>query len=162
MDQFRAAPKRGGLKLNRKVSTRDSPLAKREGAQFLAVRVQPRPVVIRGEPDAPGDLFHQAAARFLIAPISAVSIAPPAPPATTCEMIPEADRSPDCAAATTDGINSVTIWPRTPPPTSPLTRFPTVPRSKFGDALPAPKPPSAPATRLIRICSIIDLPGEIG
>src|ERR1700722_19102300 len=32
--------------------------------------------------------------------------------------------------------------------------LPTIPRSKVGDALPAPTPPNAPATRLIRICSM--------
>src|SRR6516162_1807282 len=96
----------------------------------------------------------QAAALFLIAPISAVSIAPPAPPAIACEMTPPTLRFPDSAAATTEGSNNVTICPSTPPPTKPEMILPTVPRSKFGDDLPAPTPPSAPAMRLIKICSI--------
>src|SRR5262249_3699595 len=44
-------------------------------------------------------------ALFLIAPMIAVSMAPPAPPAITCETIPPILRLPDCAAATTDGKN---------------------------------------------------------
>src|SRR5262245_4207785 len=51
--------------------------------------------------------------------------------------------------------NSVTICPSTPPPAKPAMMFPTVPRSKVGDDLPAPTPPSAPAMRLIRICSML-------
>src|SRR5215813_11831600 len=97
---------------------------------------------------------RQAAALFLIAPMSAVSMAPPAPPAIACEMMPPTLRLPDCAAATIDGNNNVTTWPSTPPPTRPETMLPIVPRSKVGDDLPAPTPPSAPATRLIRICSM--------
>src|SRR6516165_8678123 len=97
---------------------------------------------------------RQAAALFLIAPMSAVSMAPPAPPATTCEMTPPTLKLPVCAAAMIDGSNNVTTWPSTPPPTSPETTLPIVPRSKFGDALPAPTPPRAPATRLIKICSM--------
>src|SRR6516165_360402 len=84
-------------------------------------------------------------------------MAPPAPPAIACETMPPTLRLPDCAAAMIDGSNNVTIWPSTPPPTKPETMLPIVPRSKFGDDLPAPTPPSAPAIRLIRICSIIDL-----
>src|SRR5690348_5022348 len=61
----------------------------------------------------------QAAALFLMAPMSAVRMAPPAPPATTCETTPLTDRLPDWAAARTDGNNSVTTCPRTPPPTRP-------------------------------------------
>src|SRR5262249_19148607 len=86
--------------------------------------------------------------------MSAVRMAPPAPPAITCETMLPTLRLPDCAAATTDGSNNVTICPSTPPPTKPEIMLPTVPRSKFGDALPAPTPPSAPATKLIRICSM--------
>src|SRR5262249_56427623 len=41
----------------------------------------------------------------------AVSMAPPAPPAITCETIPPILRLPDCAAATTDGGDNVTIRP---------------------------------------------------
>ena len=37
---------------------------------------------------------------FLIAPMIAVSMAPPAPPATTCEITPPTLRLPDWAAAT--------------------------------------------------------------
>jgi hypothetical protein len=51
----------------------------------------------------------QAATLFLIAPISAVSMAPPAPPAITWEIMPPILRLPDCAAATTEGSNKVTI-----------------------------------------------------
>jgi len=52
---------------------------------------------------------RQAAALFLIAPMIAVSIAPPAPPAIACETMPLTLRLPDCAAAMTAGINNVTI-----------------------------------------------------
>jgi hypothetical protein len=97
---------------------------------------------------------YQAAALFFIAPIIAVSIAPPAPPAIACEIMPPTLRLPDCTAAMTEGNSNVTIWPSTPPPTKPETMLPTVPRSNVGDDLPAPTPPSAPATRLISICSI--------
>ena len=45
----------------------------------------------------------------VIAPTIAVRIAPPAPPATTCEIMPPTLRLPDCAAATSDGRASVTI-----------------------------------------------------
>jgi hypothetical protein len=41
----------------------------------------------------------QAAALFLIAPMIAVRIAPPAPPAIACETMPPMLRLPDCAAA---------------------------------------------------------------
>ena len=41
----------------------------------------------------------QAEALFLSAPMIAVSMAPPAPPAITCEMMPPMLRLPDCAAA---------------------------------------------------------------
>jgi hypothetical protein len=58
--------------------------------------------------------WHQAAALFLIAPMIAVSMAPPAPPAIACEMMPPMLRLPDCAAAMTAGNNNVTIWPRDP------------------------------------------------
>src|SRR5262245_53390532 len=102
---------------------------------------------------------RQAIALFLIAPTIAVSMAPPAPPAIACETMPLTLRLPDCAAATTDGNNNVTIWPSTPPPTKPAITLPIVPRSKVGDDLPAPTPPSAPAMRLIRTCSMwIPLP----
>src|SRR5271165_4446442 len=97
---------------------------------------------------------RQAAALFLIAPISAVSIAPPAPPAIACETMAPTLRLPDCTAVMIDGSNNVTIWPSTPQPTRPETMLPTVPRSNVGDDLPAPTPPSAPATRLIKICSM--------
>jgi hypothetical protein len=53
---------------------------------------------------------RQAAALFLIAPMIAVSTAPPAPPAITCEMIPSTLKLPDCAAAVIAGSNRVTIW----------------------------------------------------
>src|SRR5215831_8684193 len=52
---------------------------------------------------------RQAAALFLIAPMIAVSMAPPAPPAIACEMMPPMLRSPDCAAAVIAGSNKVTI-----------------------------------------------------
>src|SRR5215472_16303348 len=55
-----------------------------------------------------------------------------------------------------DGNSIVTTWPSIPPPTKPETMLPIIPRSKVGDAFPAPTPPSAPVTRLIRICSIVD------
>ena len=58
-------------------------------------------------------------ALFLIAPMIAVSIAPPAPPAISCETMPPTLRWPVSAAATTDGSANVTIWPSTPPPTKP-------------------------------------------
>src|SRR5262249_612017 len=48
---------------------------------------------------------RQAAALFLIAPMIAVSMAPPAPPAIACEMIPSTLRLPDCAAAVIAGSN---------------------------------------------------------
>src|SRR5262245_54014465 len=99
--------------------------------------------------------LRQASALFLIAPMIAVSMAPPAPPAISCETTPPTLRLPDSAAATTDGSANVTIWPSTPPPTKPETMLPIVPRSKFGDALPAPSPPSAPAIRFIRICTML-------
>src|SRR5262249_21742766 len=98
---------------------------------------------------------------FLIAPMIAVSIAPPAPPAITCDTIPPILGLPDCAAATTDDSANVTIWPSTPPPTKPEIMFRIVPRSKVGDDLPVAPPPSAPVMRLISICSILishDLP----
>src|ERR1700730_6367413 len=98
---------------------------------------------------------HHAGALFLIAPMTAVSMAPPAPPAITCEMMPPMLRLPDCAAAVIAGSNSVTIWPSTPPPTKPEIMLPIIPRSKVGDDLPTPTPPSAPATRLIKICSML-------
>src|ERR1700760_4396817 len=96
----------------------------------------------------------QAAALFLMAPMIAVSMAPPAPPATACETIPLTLKFPDCAAARTEGSNRVATCPSSPPPTRPEMMFPAVPRSNVGDDLPAPTPPSAPATRLIRICSM--------
>src|SRR6516225_9345347 len=65
----------------------------------------------------------------------AVRMAPPAPPATTWEMMLPMLKLPDSAAAITEGSARVTIWPSTPPPTRPETMFPTVPRSKLGDAL---------------------------
>ena len=68
----------------------------------------------------------------------AVSIAPPTPPAITCEIMPPTLRWPVAAAATTDGSANVTIWPSTPPPTKPEIMLPIVPTSKLGDALPAP------------------------
>src|SRR6478672_6867444 len=98
---------------------------------------------------------RQAAALFLIAPMTAVSMAPPAPPAIACEMMPPILRSPDCAAAVIAGSSSVTIWPSTPPPIKPEIILPIIPRSKFGDDLPTPTPPSAPVTRLIKICSML-------
>src|SRR5262249_27131489 len=98
---------------------------------------------------------RQAKALFLIAPMIAVSMAPPAPPAIACEMMPPMLRSPDCAAATIDGSNAVTIWPSTQLPTKPETMLPIIPRSKVGEDLPAPTPPSAPAIRLIKICSML-------
>src|SRR5262249_4786513 len=83
---------------------------------------------------------RQAAALFLIAPMTAVSTAPPAPPATACEIMPPILRLPDCAATIIDGSNNVTIWPSTPPPTKPEITLPIIPRSKVGDDLPAPTP----------------------
>jgi hypothetical protein len=53
-------------------------------------------------------------ALFLIAPMIAVSMAPPAPPATSWEITPLTLKLPDCAAAMTDGKANVTIWPSTP------------------------------------------------
>src|SRR5262245_1064346 len=103
-------------------------------------------------------LRRQAAALFLIAPTIAVSMAPPAPPAITCEMIPSTLRLPDCAAAVIAGSNKVTIWPSTPPPIKPEIMLPIIPRSKVGDDFPTATPPSAPVTRLIKICSMLDLP----
>src|SRR5262249_19914645 len=85
----------------------------------------------------------------------AVRMAPPAPPATTCEIIPWTLRSPDCAAAVIAGSNRLTIWPSTPPPIKPEIMLPIIPRSNVGDDLPAPTPPMAPAIRLIRICSML-------
>src|SRR6201984_3713770 len=84
---------------------------------------------------------RQAAALFLIAPMIAVSIAPPAPPAITCEMTPSTLRLPDCAAAVIAGSNKVTIWPSTPPPIKPEIMLPIIPRSKVGDDLPTATPP---------------------
>src|SRR5262245_64959454 len=52
---------------------------------------------------------RQAAALFLIAPMIAVSMAPPAPPAIACEMMPPMLRLPDCAAAVIAGSNNVTL-----------------------------------------------------
>src|SRR6516164_7674555 len=50
---------------------------------------------------------RQAMALFLMAPMIAVSMAPPAPPAITCETMPPILRLPDSAAATTDGSANV-------------------------------------------------------
>jgi hypothetical protein len=47
----------------------------------------------------------------LIAPMIAVSMAPAAPPAIACEMMPPMLGLPDCAAAMIAGYNNVTIWP---------------------------------------------------
>src|SRR5215475_10193221 len=107
-----------------------------------------------GDPEMSAGAEGQAAAMFLIAPMMAVSMAPPAPPAIACETTSPILRLPDSAAATTEGSNRVTIWPSTPPPTKPEITLPAMPRSKVGDDLPAPTPPSAPAMRLIKICSI--------
>src|SRR6476661_10053912 len=85
----------------------------------------------------------------------AVSMAPPAPPATTCEIIPWTLRSPDCAAAVIAGSTRLTIWPSTPPPIRPEIMLPMIPRSNVGDDLPVPTPPMAPAIRLIKICSML-------
>src|SRR5215470_11763441 len=85
---------------------------------------------------------RQAAALFLIAPMIAVSMAPPAPLAITCEIIPSTLRLPDCAAAVIAGSNKITIWPSTPPPTKPEIMLPIIPRSKVGDDLPMATPPS--------------------
>jgi signal transduction histidine kinase len=74
----------------------------------------------------------------LIAPMMAVSMAPPAPPAITCEMMPPMLRLPDCAAAVIAGSNNVTIWPSTPPPIKPEIILPIIPRSKVGEDLPTP------------------------
>ena len=52
---------------------------------------------------------RQVAALFLMAPMIAVSMAPPAPPAIACEMMPPMLRLPDCAAAIIAGNNNVTI-----------------------------------------------------
>src|SRR5262245_41278846 len=89
----------------------------------------------RERPQSSSDA-RQAAALFLIAPTIAVSMAPPAPPAITCEMIPSTLRLPDCAAAVIAGSNKVTIWPSTPPPIKPEIMLPIIPRSKVGDDLP--------------------------
>src|SRR5262249_34344396 len=97
---------------------------------------------------------RQAAALFLIAPMIAVSMAPPAPPAITCEMMPWTLRLPDCAAAVIAGSNKVTICPSTPPPIKPEIALPIIPRSKVGDDLPTATPPTAPVTGLIKICSM--------
>src|SRR5262249_35268694 len=51
---------------------------------------------------------RQAAALFLIAPMIAVSMAPPAPPAIAWEMMPSTLRLPDCAAAVISRSNNVT------------------------------------------------------
>src|SRR6516164_906723 len=88
-------------------------------------------------------------------------MAPPAPPAISCEITPPTLKLPDWAAARTDGRANVAIWPSTPPPTKPEMMFPTVPRSNVGDDLPIAAPPRAPAMRLISICTILishDLP----
>src|SRR5215468_8156833 len=98
---------------------------------------------------------RQAVALFFIAPTIAVSMAPPAPPAIACEMIPPTLRLPDCAAAVIAGSSKVTIWPSTPPPIKPEIMLPIIPRSKVGDDLPTATPPSAPVTRLIKICSML-------
>src|SRR5215471_5190089 len=97
-------------------------------------------------------------ALFLMAPIIAVSMAPPAPPAITCETMPPILRLPDCAAATIDGSANVTIWPSTPPPTKPEIMFPTVPRSNVGDALPVPTPPSASCDEVNQNLFHVNLP----
>src|SRR5262249_26000756 len=108
---------------------------------------------------------YQAAALFLIAPMTAVRMAPPAPPAIACETMPPMLRLPDCAAAVIAGSNKVTIWPSTPPPIKPEIMLPIIPRSKVGDDLPTPTPPSAPAMRFIKTCSMLisqpfDLPQD--
>src|SRR5262249_48644775 len=78
----------------------------------------------------------------------AVSMAPPAPPAITCEMMPSTLRLPDCAAAVMAGSNSVTTWPSTPPPIKPEIMLPIIPRSKVGDDFPTATPPSAPCNEV--------------
>src|SRR5262249_47387249 len=85
---------------------------------------------------------RQAAALFMTAPMIAVRMAPPAPLAITCEIIPSTLRLPDCAAAVIAGSNKITIWPSTPPPTKPEIMLPIIPRSKVGDDLPMATPPS--------------------
>src|SRR5215510_2436224 len=67
---------------------------------------------------------RQAIALFWIAPMTAVSMAPPAPPAIAWETMPLILRLPDCAAATTAGRASVAICPSTPPPTKPEIEHP--------------------------------------
>src|SRR5262249_55189277 len=107
---------------------------------------------IRARLACPRKVHHpdarQAAALFLIAPMIAVSMAPPAPPAITCEMMPSTLRLPDCAAAVMAGSNSVTTWPSTPPPIKPEIMLPIIPRSKVGDDFPTATPPSAPCNEV--------------
>jgi len=87
---------------------------------LTAPTTEPPVAAAAKEPPVAQSVRRQAAALFLIAPTIAVSIAPPAPPATTCEIMPPMLKSPDCAAAVTAGSARVTIWPSTPPPTGAL------------------------------------------
>ena len=88
----------------------------------------------------------------------AVSMAPPAPPATACEMMPPMLRLPDCAAAVIAGNNNVTIWPSTPPPIKPEIMLPIIPRSKFGDDLPSANATKRPRNEVDQNLFHVDLP----
>src|SRR5262245_17184501 len=103
-------------------------------------------------------LRRQAAALFLIAPTIAVSMAPPAPPAITCEMMPSTLRLPDCAAAVIAGSNKVTIWPSTPPPIKPEIMLPIIPRSKVGDDLTYGNATKRPSNQVDQNLFHVDLP----
>ena len=83
--------------------------------------------------------FAVVAALFFIAPTIAVSIAPPAPPATMCEIMPPMLKSPDCAAAVTAGI----------------AKIPTVPEVKNQAMTCLHLRRRCPAIRLIKICSFL-------
>ena len=95
---------------------------------------------------------RQAAALFLIAPMTAVMRRPRLRRSPV--KMPPILRSPDCAAAVIAGSSTDNPAEH---PTSDQTRIilPIIPRSKFGDDLPTPTPPSAPVTRLIRLCSML-------
>src|SRR5262245_35614472 len=85
-------------------------------------------------------------------------MAPPAPPAITCEMMPSTLRLPDCAAAVIAGSNKVTIWPSTPPPTKPEIMLPIIPRSKVGDDLTYGNATKRPSNQVDQNLFHVDLP----
>src|SRR5262249_40680603 len=96
----------------------------------------------------------QAAALFFTAPISAVRIAPPAPPAIACDTIPLTLGLPDCQAMILDGNTSVAPCAAAQQPPTRKMMIQMLARAKVGVDFPAASPRSAPEARLIKICSM--------